>query len=159
MQISKIRSKDRGFTIIEVVLVLAIAGLIFILVFIAMPFLQKSRRDHQRKVAAQNVLASLNQLYTYPTNPTKHDEFVATLTGELFVDPTTGSAYDIPYRDYRTASHADMPAVGQIFYQVAHFCGDGSGDPISSAPSGHITSDVVVWVGLELNRYACYDNG
>jgi prepilin-type N-terminal cleavage/methylation domain-containing protein len=38
-----------GFTIIEVVLVLAIAGLIFLLVFLALPGLQRSRRDAQRK--------------------------------------------------------------------------------------------------------------
>ena len=38
-----------GFTIIEVVLVLAIAGLIFLMVFIALPALQRSQRDAQRK--------------------------------------------------------------------------------------------------------------
>ena len=38
-----------GFTIIEVVLVLAIAGLIFLMVFIALPALQRNQRDTQRK--------------------------------------------------------------------------------------------------------------
>lgn len=38
-----------GFTIIEVVLVLAIAGLIFLMVFIALPALQRSQRDTQRR--------------------------------------------------------------------------------------------------------------
>ena len=38
-----------GFTIIEVVLVLAIAGLIFLMVFIALPALQRSQRDTHRK--------------------------------------------------------------------------------------------------------------
>lgn len=38
-----------GFTIIEVVLVLAIAGLIFLMVFIALPQLQRAQRDTQRK--------------------------------------------------------------------------------------------------------------
>lgn len=37
-----------GFTIIEVVLVLAIAGLIFLMVFIAYPALQRSQHDTQR---------------------------------------------------------------------------------------------------------------
>ena len=35
----------KGFTIIEVVLVLAIAGLIFLMVFIALPALQRSQRN------------------------------------------------------------------------------------------------------------------
>ena len=39
----------QGFTIIEVVLVLAIAALIFLMVFIALPALQRSQRDTQRK--------------------------------------------------------------------------------------------------------------
>jgi prepilin-type N-terminal cleavage/methylation domain-containing protein len=38
-----------GFTIIEVVLVLAIAGLIFLMVFIALPALQSSQRNTQRE--------------------------------------------------------------------------------------------------------------
>ena len=39
----------KGFTIIEVVLVLAIAGIIFLMVFIALPTLQRNQRDTQRK--------------------------------------------------------------------------------------------------------------
>ena len=35
--------KNKGFTIIEVVLVLAIAGLIFAMVFIALPSMQRGR--------------------------------------------------------------------------------------------------------------------
>jgi len=44
----KINSR-RGFTIIEVVLVLAIAGLIFLMVFLALPALQRSQRDTERR--------------------------------------------------------------------------------------------------------------
>lgn len=39
----------KGFTIIEVVLVLAIAGLIFLMVFVALPSLQAGQRDTARK--------------------------------------------------------------------------------------------------------------
>ena len=39
----------KGFTIIEVVLVLAIAGLIFLMVFIALPAMQRNQRDTQRR--------------------------------------------------------------------------------------------------------------
>lgn len=45
----KIEQKKEGFTIIEVVLVLAIAGLIFLMVFIAWPALQRNQRDTQRR--------------------------------------------------------------------------------------------------------------
>ena len=46
---------NKGFTIIEVVLVLAIAGLIFLMVFIALPALQRNQRDTQRKTSLNNL--------------------------------------------------------------------------------------------------------
>ncbi len=45
----KKQSHKKGFTIIEVVLVLAIAGLIFLMVFVALPALQRNQRDTQRR--------------------------------------------------------------------------------------------------------------
>jgi len=54
-----IESKQ-GFTIIEVVLVLAIAALIFLMVFIALPALQRGQRDTARKNEASTVLAAVN---------------------------------------------------------------------------------------------------
>ncbi len=57
---SKHKTKKRkGFTIIEVVLALAIAGLIFAMVFIALPALQKAQRDAQRKTDVGIVVAAV----------------------------------------------------------------------------------------------------
>ena len=50
-----------GFTIIEVVLVLAIAGLIFMMVFIALPALQAQQRDTQRRNDAAIIAAAIKQ--------------------------------------------------------------------------------------------------
>jgi prepilin-type N-terminal cleavage/methylation domain-containing protein len=66
------RTQQRGFTIIEVVLVLAIAGLIFLMVFIALPALQASQRDTARKndvgtVAAAVTSFSGNNRGAFPT--------------------------------------------------------------------------------------------
>ena len=49
----------KGFTIIEVVLVLAIAALIFLMVFLAWPALQRSQRDSARKNDASNVASAI----------------------------------------------------------------------------------------------------
>ena len=43
------RDYKEGFTIIEVALVFAIAGLIFLMVFIALPAVQKTQRDAERR--------------------------------------------------------------------------------------------------------------
>ncbi|MCA9339219.1 prepilin-type N-terminal cleavage/methylation domain-containing protein [Candidatus Saccharibacteria bacterium] len=55
----KQQKTDQGFTIIEVVLVLAIAGLIFLMVFIALPALQRNQRDTARKNEASKVLSAI----------------------------------------------------------------------------------------------------
>jgi prepilin-type N-terminal cleavage/methylation domain-containing protein len=57
--------KEKGFTIIEVVLVLAIAGLIFLMVFLALPALQSSQRDAARKNDVSIVAAAVS---TYSGN-------------------------------------------------------------------------------------------
>lgn len=53
-----------GFTIIEVVLVLAIAGLIFMMVFIALPQLQRSQRDTQRRQDLADLQAAITNFQT-----------------------------------------------------------------------------------------------
>lgn len=50
----------KGFTIIEVVLVLAIAGLIFLMVFVALPALQSGQRDTARKQDVGNLGTAIN---------------------------------------------------------------------------------------------------
>ena len=53
-------NNKRGFTIIEVVLVLAIAGLIFLMVFIALPALQRSQRNTQRRDDYSMLVTAVN---------------------------------------------------------------------------------------------------
>jgi len=55
----------KGFSIIEVVLVLAIAGLIFLMVFIALPALQSGQRDTARK---SDVSAVVSAFTSYTSN-------------------------------------------------------------------------------------------
>ena len=55
----------RGFTIIEASLVIAIAGLIFLMVFIALPGLRTSQRDTQRRA---DVTHLIEEIKNYQTN-------------------------------------------------------------------------------------------
>lgn len=57
-------NSKEGFTIIEVVLVLAIAGLIFLMVFVALPSLQRSQRDTQRRNDLSRLGTALGQWQT-----------------------------------------------------------------------------------------------
>lgn len=106
---------SKGFTIIEVVLVLAIAGLIFLMVFIALPALQKGQRDAQRKsdlsrisVQMQSYLQSTRG--TVPNSPEQLANFVdgylngepnedgVMAAGDEYVDPN-GNRYVVSWRD------------------------------------------------------------
>lgn len=68
----QINNSKEGFTIIEVVLVLAIAGLIFLMVFVALPALQRSQRDTQRRQDMSRVDTSLGQYQTNHSNLTNN---------------------------------------------------------------------------------------
>ena len=54
-------SSTQGFTIIEVLIVLAIAGLIALIVFQAIPVLTRGQRNGQRKDGASGVLRAVAQ--------------------------------------------------------------------------------------------------
>lgn len=56
---TKLPKTKRGFTLIEVALVLAIAGLIFLMVFQVVPTVQRNQRDTARNEILGNVQAQL----------------------------------------------------------------------------------------------------
>ena len=78
----------KGFTIIEVTLVLAIGGLIMMMVFLALPALQRAQRDTQRTDDISRLITQLNQ---YQSNN----------RGKL---PGTTQAYVTMNEDYRLSN-------------------------------------------------------
>ncbi len=116
----------KGFTIIEVVLVLAIAGLIFLMVFVALPALQRSQRDTQRR---EDMSRFMSQLAQYQANnngatPKGTDETAAQyktaytnfitnylrVGGDAFSDPN-GKAYAIDEVTICTSSKCEQKSV------------------------------------------------
>jgi prepilin-type N-terminal cleavage/methylation domain-containing protein len=130
------QQKQSGFTIIEVVLVLAIAGLIFLMVFIALPALQRNQRDGQRKNDLGRVKTALTNYMTsnrgnIPTSAIAlksfQDKYLIPATE--YVDPQ-GDPYVLQYN--QTPSDSG-PAIGTIIYANARVCGtDGVFDNGSS---------------------------
>jgi prepilin-type N-terminal cleavage/methylation domain-containing protein len=59
MQKQTIKSKQEGFTIIEVLIVLAIAALILLVVFLAVPGLQRSQANNSAKNDATKISAAI----------------------------------------------------------------------------------------------------
>lgn len=122
------QKKQSGFTIIEVVLVLAIAGLIFLMVFIALPALQRNQRDDQRKRDLGKVKTQLtNYMSSNRGNIPTTAEALANfklrylVPSTEYVDPQ-GGEYSFRYEQNST-----NPADGQIIYANARVCGtDGT---------------------------------
>lgn len=97
--------KQKGFTVIETALVLAIAGLIFLMVFIALPGLRAQQRDTDRRT---DVTAVIDSIKEYQTNnrgalPENWNSFrVEYLDGDDFMDPN-----GIKYTFYGMQCEAD----------------------------------------------------
>lgn len=150
------RNRQSGFTIIEVVLVLAIAGLIFLIVFLALPQLQKSRRDTQRKSDAGRMLSALetyagNNNGAYPTHPdVDTGTFITSYLANagVFNDPSTGTAYGV-------TGAANTPPTGtdQIQYAIGYTC-SGTGGGLTAG----VGRDVAVVVYQETGGSSCQDN-
>jgi prepilin-type N-terminal cleavage/methylation domain-containing protein len=58
---TQLKKTIEGFTIIEVMIVLAIAGLILAIVFLAVPALQRNSRNTQRRNDVASLLGSANE--------------------------------------------------------------------------------------------------
>ena len=77
-----LKKNEKGFTLIEIVLVLAIAGLLLVIVFLAVSGAQKSRRDSQRKADNARIEAQLesfagNNNGVYPNTAAFQTQFKA----------------------------------------------------------------------------------
>ena len=167
-----IQQKEKGFTIIEVVLVLAIAGLIFMMVFIALPSLQRSQRDAQRK---NDLSRAITALTSYASNnrgalPTFDANFISsylTVGNDSFIDPsgantnnTTASTYT--FTASGTGAQAVLPAPtgtafsdnyqNVIYYTTSATCGN-SGDTVKSG-----NRKVALRMYLESGGIACQNN-
>lgn len=129
-----IKKDKSGFTIIEVVLVLAIAGLIFLMVFIALPALQRSQRDTQRRNDVSRVATALTQ---YQANhggnlPSGGSGFSGCSTANVNPFPTKSVPVACQFiRDYLNPSDAtknEFVDPSGAFYTVALY-GNAVDDP------------------------------
>lgn len=169
---------------IEVVLVLAIAGLIFLMVFIALPMLQRSQRNAQRKedmtrIAAQIVLwmknnrKPLNDASNGSTYNVDFQRFYDRyLPEDEFRDPSTGRKYIAALWNQMTVDGTTRPCdvggslgyehnIGDCWAEIE--VGEFQYDNNATCTSGMFDDTAVANVGrsfairykLEGGAYAC----
>ena len=163
---------QKGFTIIEVVLVLAIAGLIFLMVFIALPALQRNQRDTQRK----NDMGRLSTAIVNYTNSNRgklpavdgYDSFVTSYLvagSDTFIDPsgarTSGNAaqpsdqatYKLTVNTDAKLAKTFSDSQNEIFVSPTFICGDSSDTIVAGG-----TRKVAFRMVLESGGYYCVNN-
>lgn len=131
----KLKKREEGFTIIEVLIVLAIAGLIMLIVFLAVPALQRNSRNTQRRNDVGGILSAMN-------------EYVNNNGGTLPAtsDGTSGwlSNAKLGYYDSANVSYTDSagtePATAEKVVVIKGFkCGSTPTDtPVASSPRGYV---------------------
>jgi type IV pilus assembly protein PilA len=83
------KRKEKGFTIIEVLIVLAIAGLILLVVFLAVPALQRNSRNTQAKSTAAAILGAVSEYVNNNSGGMPND---ATVSGTTVTISGSGSS-------------------------------------------------------------------
>lgn len=167
----KVNLKD-GFTIIEVVLVLAIAGLIFLMVFIALPALQRSQRDTQRKDDLARVQTAINNYqsnnrgqipFTASGATAKMDtnfvqRYIITDANDSFIDPD-GSDYKwagIVAGSSKTA--ADVPSINTFDHTIRYVIGGVCDASEGKYVGGQGNRKVALFYRLEGGPITCVNN-
>lgn len=105
---TKLEKSDQGFTIIEVMIVLAIAGLILLIVFLAVPALQRNSRNTQRKNDVSALIGAVNE-YTSNNSgalPTTSAQVLALAKPGYFTGGAGAAAGDV---DLQTGAQAALP--------------------------------------------------
>ncbi len=168
-----------GMTLIEVLIVLAIASFILLVIILAVQQAQRNRRDVQRKNFANRLMASIQEFHSNNRrnpDPNQIDDIKRFAQNYVSneTDPSTGKSYSLASLDpslpsdtlkYRALhdSHSDIPAIGEVFIQYGHWC-NRPGVSGSDDPSDPIAGDeqdptrYVIWIGTEVGDYYCVDN-
>ena len=106
------KKRSEGFTIIEVMIVLAIAGLIILIVFLAVPALQRNSRNTQIKNDVASIMGAMN-------------EYAANNNGAL---PPAGGVNC-------STTNGDITLNGQVYGKVrtGTTCADGTTMPTATS--------------------------
>jgi prepilin-type N-terminal cleavage/methylation domain-containing protein len=158
-----LKKGQSGFTIIEVMIVLAIAGLIMVVVLVAIPQLQKNQRNEARRNVTARISAEISN---YIGNnggeiPTEDANTATGFTGGFkvrYIDNAPAGTFDAPgggsyvYDLYDEGS--PEVAENEIRYSEGAIC---SGEAATNG-NGANARNFALLVGLEGGAIFCVDN-
>lgn len=138
--INKRQKTNKGFTIIEVLIVLAIVGLIMLIVFLAVPNLQRNARNTTIKNDVQLVLGGVGEFQG--ANSGKLPTAVATdpVSGEVRYTRNASNPTSIKVQGTTTvrssanAPAAATPPLGEIQVSLGWKCSGGPANAPAPSP-------------------------
>jgi prepilin-type N-terminal cleavage/methylation domain-containing protein len=156
--LTKLKNKNEGFTIVETLIVLAIAGLIILIVLLAVPALQRSSQNSNIKSDAEAVSSAINDFESnnQGVQPVKADITGVAGSGKVSigaggstvastakiqpattVTPETATATSPKY--VAGAATGNEVGVGYILLDIGYECpsvaGSAGGQALTSDPS------------------------
>jgi prepilin-type N-terminal cleavage/methylation domain-containing protein len=154
----------QGFSLVEIIFVLALFGLIISIVFIAVPQVSRVRRDNERKYDLGRLADNLQKVrdsfvrgHQYPQNSTDFRNLLGpggSYTIADVIDPAGGGNYSFS-DSTPPAEPTDTGPVGRsdparIYYQLGYVCG------VSSATENK--GLYRLYITLESGGLFCIDN-
>jgi len=136
-----------GFTIIEVLIVLAIAGLILLIVFLAVPALQRNSRNTQRRSDVAKVLAAAQE-WTNNNNGTwpATGQFSTVFTGvtpNFAIYQTAANIQWVYSATVPGTAHADPADIAKVTLVNFHVCNANGTAPTTTGAT--VRSIVALW--------------
>ncbi len=161
----------KGFTIIEVVLVLAIAGLIFLMVFIALPALQRSQRNTQRKDDLARFITAITEYKSNNSNqsPFKNDttkknlidKYIKGTGGDAQWQDPDGTSYQFSEKKAQPTAKTDTDTgirIDAVDHNVYYFENAGCGETENTYRYSPGKADIALFYVAEGKQVICNDN-
>jgi type II secretory pathway pseudopilin PulG len=160
MAVKKTHYSTSGFTIIETLIVFAVAGLLILLIFQAVPALQRGSRNDQRKQDVSLILDTISrfQLNNTGSFPVATDTLAnaklayyvgnpaLVATHPAVEQPTTGVAFNFSANAHTAAPESNTNTNSVWIYNHRKCNSDDSGN---STTQGAGFRDVVALYGIE----------
>ncbi len=127
--LNKLKKDNKGFTIIEVMIVLAIAGLIILIVLLAIPALQRNGRNTALKNDASAIAAGVSEFKSNNDGAPPTSISATTITGS----GGTQSNVAIKTSSGATVSAGNAPGAGAIQTTIGAACPGSTGNARSVA--------------------------
>lgn len=153
-----LKKKESGFTIIEVMIVLAIAGLILVVVLIAVPQLQRNQRNSARQAILGRISTEIgnyiaNNNGRVPTDATTLGSVTSRYLANVNIeDPSSGTNMTLAYPGTApTAGSVPASTLGTANYSHNFSC---DGEQLA----GGTARSYALWTQLEGGAVYCLDN-